>query len=495
MTSMWTMDGYWLTRLVFQRSLGLIYLIAFLNAVNQFKPLLGERGLLPAPAWVQQVPFRASPSLFYAFPKDSAFTFASWLGVLLSCLAVTGISERYSTWFSALVWAAMWVLYLSLVNVGQTFYGFGWESILLEAGFFATVLGSRTVAPQVIGLWLLRWLCFRVMFGAGLIKLRGDPCWRDMTCLDYHYETQPMPNPLSWYLHWAPVWTHRAGVWFNHFAELAAPFGYFLPQPIASIAGIITIAFQGSIMASGNLSWLNLLTIVLALPMLDDHILGFFLPLRAPELQPPAAAHKIVLVLLALLVAGLSVKPILNMLSPRQIMNTSFNPLHLVGTYGAFGGITRTRYEVVVEGTEDSVLTASTKWRAYEFRGKPGDTGRLPPQIAPYHLRLDWLMWFAAMSGYEQHPWFIHLIKKLLDGDAATLGLLRSNPFSSRPPQFVRAQLYEYHFTTPEEHRRTGQWWKRQPAGSYFPAVSLRTPGFRAVLQQEGWLQEEDIRR
>ena len=162
-------------------------------------------------------------------------------------------------------WAVIWVLYLSFVNVGQTFYGFGWESILLEAGVYAAFLGSNDTSAQPVVMWMFRWLLFRVMFGAGLIKLRGDPCWRDMTCLDYHYETQPMPNPLSGYFHWAPVWTHRAGVWVNHFAELVAPFGYWMPQPVASIAGVVTIAFQLLIMASGNLSFLNLLTIVLAI--------------------------------------------------------------------------------------------------------------------------------------------------------------------------------------------------------------------------------------
>jgi hypothetical protein len=216
-----------------------------------------------------------------------------------------------------------------------------------------------------------------------------------------------MPNPLSWYFHWGPEWTHHAGVWVSHFAEGLAPVGYFLPHPVASIAGVVTIAFQVLIMSSGNLSWLNLLTIVLAIPALDDGALRMLLRIATPELRAPATAHKIVVGLLAVLAAALSLRPIGNMLSPRQIMNTTFNPLHLVGTYGAFGGITRTRYEVVVEGTSDPTPGDASEWREYEFRGKPTATGRCPPQIAPYHLRLDWLMWFAAMSDYSQEPWFI----------------------------------------------------------------------------------------
>ena len=490
MTSLWNAENYWLTRTVFQRGLGLIYLIAFLNAANEFKPLLGVHGLLPVQKWIQQATIRESPSIFFLTATDGAFTLAAWAGVALSCLVLSGLSERGATWISALVWALLYLLYLSFVNVGQIFYGFGWESILLEAGFYAIFLGASRSRPQFITILLVRWLCFRVMFGAGLIKLRGDPCWRDMTCLNYHYETQPMPNPLSWFFHWGPAWTHTAGVWFNHFAELVAPFGYFLPQPIASATAIITIVFQGLIMASGNLSWLNLLTIVLAVPALDDRVLRLIVPVSQPALLTPGMAHRWAIIALTVVVTWLSIKPIRNMLSPHQVMNTNFNPLHLVGTYGAFGGITRTRYEVVVEGTESETLNDSAAWREYEFRGKPNATNRMPPQIAPYHLRLDWLMWFAAMSEYYEHPWFVHFVGKLLEGDASVLSLLRSNPFPSRPPRYIRAELYEYHFTSPDERRRTGQWWQRQLAGHYFPAVSLDTPEFRKILESQGWLPQ-----
>jgi hypothetical protein len=427
------------------------------------------------------------PSLFYLAPKDWAFTAAAWTGVVLSALALSGISEWYSWWVSALVWALLWVIYLSFVNVGQTFYGFGWESILLEAGFYAIFLGSRATAPQIAVIFLLRWLCFRVMFGAGLIKLRGDECWRDMTCLDYHYETQPMPNPLSWFLHWGPEWTHRAGVWFNHFAELVVPFGYFLPQPVASVAALITIGFQASIFASGNLSWLNVLTMVLAIPALDGRLLARLFPVHAPPLEEPGIPHRALVGAVTAMVIWMSIRPVRNMLSPHQVMNTAYNPLHLVGTYGAFGGITRVRYEVIVEGTDDAVITSATKWREYEFKGKPGATGRIPPQIAPYHLRLDWLMWFAAMGDYSDNPWFVHFMEKLLEGDAPTLSLLRTNPFPNAPPQWVRAQWYEYHFTSPAERARTGQWWRRELMRPYFPAVSMETAGFRRVLELQGW--------
>jgi Lipase maturation factor len=486
----WYRDSgdYGLTRLFFQRGLGIVYLIAFICALSQFRPLLGERGLLPVPLFVRQVSFRETPSLFFFAPKDWAFTTAAWVGIALSLLVVAGVAERFTSGFNALVWAAIWVLYISFVNVGQTFYSFGWESILLEAGFFAAFLGARSVHTPIVVIYLLRWLEFRIMFGAGLIKMRGDPCWRDLTCLDYHYETQPMPNPLSWYFSTAPEWTHKAGVAFNHFSELIVPFFYFLPQPFASIAAALTIVFQGTILMSGNLSWLNFLTMVLAIPAIDGRYIAAIITVRAPALSVPARVHQYLAISLAILVVVLSIRPVGNMLSPRQIMNTSYNPFHLIDTYGAFGGITRERFEVVVEGTTDTIITPATRWKEYEFKGKPNDIDRMPPQIAPYHLRLDWLMWFAAMSGYEDHPWFVNFMAKLLENDKPVLSLLKSNPFPDQAPRFVRAQLYEYHFANAATHKRTGQWWVRTLAGPWFPEVSLDNPGFHRILQGQGWL-------
>ena len=485
-------DRYGPARWLFQRGLGLIYFIAYLVVVNQFGPLLGEHGLLPAPLFLKQVAFRDAPSLFFLFPNDLAFAVAGWAGLLLAVLAMTGVADRYAGWVSMTVWALLWLIYLSFVNVGQTFYAFGWESMLLEAGFYAIFLGSRKSAPRPIPLWLLRWMLFRVMFGAGLIKLRGDPCWRNLTCLDYHYETQPMPNPLSWYFHWAPPWMHHAGVGFNHFVELAVPFFYFAPQPVATAAGLITIVFQLLLMASGNLSFLNLLTIVLAVSTLDGRILAKIPGLRrfssAAEIRTPGRVVRYGTAALAAGVGILSIQPVLNMLSAGQLMNFNYNPLHLVNTYGAFGSINRTRYEVVVEGTGDATPGESSVWHEYEFRAKPGDVMRRPPQIAPYHLRLDWLMWFAAMSRYTAEPWFVNFMAKLLEGDRTVLGLLERNPFPGPPPRWVRARLYQYRFTTAAERKTSGAWWHRELVGEWFPEVSMDTPGFRRLLVDQGWL-------
>ena len=215
--------NYWYSRFVFERFVAALFLIAFVCAANQFVPLLGERGLLPVTRFVSVVPFGASPSLFYFHPTDAAFRAAAWLGVVVSCVAIIGVAEGHAITAGA-VWALIWILYLSFVNVGQTFYAFGWESLLLEMGFFLIFAGARSTEPSIVLNWIWRWVLFRLMFGAGLIKLRGDSCWRDLTCLDYFFETQPIPNPLSWYFHWLPHGILGAGVVLNHVAELGVPF-------------------------------------------------------------------------------------------------------------------------------------------------------------------------------------------------------------------------------------------------------------------------------
>ncbi len=472
-TILWR-DNYWLTRLVLQRGLAFVYLIAFIAVIHQFKPLLGEHGLLPVPEFVKQVRFIDSPSIFFWLPTNFAFDLFGWVGISLSLFALSGFSEKFGNFISAGTWGALWLIYLSFVNVGQTFYAFGWETLLLEAGFLAIFLGSERTTPSFLVILLFNWLLFRLMFGAGLIKIRGDACWRDLTCLQYHYETQPMPNALSWYFHWLPGWIHKTGVLFNHFAELVVPFAYFAPFQISAVAGLITIFFHSWLFVSGNFSFLGLLTMVLALSTISDSWLKHVIPIHPPELIKPGRLYLSATICLTILVAGLSFFTVSNMISPNQLMNASFEPLHLVNTYGAFGSITRPRYEVIVEGTDEPALTDATRWREYEFIGKPGDVNRTPPQIAPYHLRLDWLMWFAALSTPSQHPWFISFLEKLLEGDKAVLGLLRFNPFPDKPPRYVRALLYEYHFTTPEERSRTGAIWNRQLVGLYFPPVSLR---------------------
>ncbi|MBW3579616.1 MAG: lipase maturation factor family protein [Actinobacteria bacterium] len=472
--------GYWLARLVFQRGLAAIYVVAFLVAVNQFRPLLGERGLLPTPSFLAAVPFRRAPSLFHLHYSDRFFAAVGWAGVALAAGALVGLADRGPAWVSAAVWFSLWALYLSILNVGQTFYSFGWETLLVEAGFLAVFLGPASTAPPVLLIVALRWLLFRVEFGAGLIKMRGDRCWRDLTCLEYHHETQPMPNPLSWYFHHLPKPIHRLEVVANHVAQLVAPLGLLAPQPVAGVAGLVMVVTQLWLVLSGNFSWLNAITIVLAAASLSNGFLDPVLPSPPSQLAPLPAWNQVAVVAVALLVAALSYAPVRNMASPRQRMNSSFDPLRLVNTYGAFGSVTKERYEVVVEGTDAEVLDAGTQWKEYEFKGKPGDPARRPPQVAPYHLRLDWLMWFLALPGRFDDRWFLPFLVKLLENDRATLALLRVDPFPERAPRFVRARLYRYRFSTPEERRQAKVWWVRAPVQVLVPPVTLeilRTAG------------------
>src|SRR6266542_7025292 len=437
--------SYWLTRFLFLRLLGLVYTVAFLVTLNQWPPLLGSRGLLPAREFLDAVgaqhgrslsTFLSVPTLFWLDASDGVFRAAGLAGLVLSLAVLLGFAN-------VPMMLALWALYLSFVNAGQIFYGYGWEMLLLETGFLAVFLAplgrpwphppSTPPSPIVIG--LLRWLTFRLMFVAVLIKLRGDPCWRDLTCLFFHYETQPNPNPLSWYLHQLPPWFHRLEVLFNHGVELVAPFFVFGPQRARHLSGGLVVVFQGLLILSGNLSFLNWLTIAIAVACFDDGLLAKPLPprLRAWVETRTAGveetkARALAVYALALVVGLLSINPVINLLSPRQVMNTSFDPFELVNTYGAFGSIGRERFEIVLEGTDEAEPDGA-RWTEYEFKCKPGDPTRRPCVVSPHHYRLDWQMWFAAMPGAGTPRWLVQLVAKLLAGDGAARGLLAPGAF------------------------------------------------------------------
>ncbi|MFJ8666317.1 lipase maturation factor family protein [Streptomyces sp. NPDC093600] len=466
-----TAPDYWLSRIVFQRGLAGLYLVAFVSAALQFRALIGERGMLPVPEYVRRVDPRRAPSLFHWRYSDRLFAAVAWTGAALALALVAGAGDAVPLPVSMLLWAVLWALYLSIVNVGQTWYSFGWESLLLETGFLAVFLGNDDTAPPILVLFLLRWLLFRVEFGAGLIKLRGDRCWRDLTCLHYHHETQPMPGPLSWFFHHLPRPLHRVEVAANHVVQLAVPFLLFAPQPVATVAAGLMVATQLWLVLSGNFAWLNWITIVLALSAMD----GSLLVGDHPQPDPPLW-YVVVVVAATALVLILSYRPARNLLSKNQAMNRSYDPFHLVNTYGAFGSIGRIRDEIVIEGTDDPEPHPGTVWREYGFKGKPGDPRRLPRQFAPYHLRLDWLMWFAALSPAYARDWFGGFVERLLEGDRDTLRLLRHNPFPDAPPTHVRARLYRYRYTTWRELRETGAWWHRTLLREYMPPVRLREP-------------------
>ncbi len=464
---------YNIARFILQRSLGGIYLIAFTVALNQFRPLVGERGLQPIGPYLERTSYRRAPSIFHWHYSDRFLSIVCWFGIFLSALACSGMLSTAPVWLYMLVWFTMWALYLSIVNVGQTFYGFGWESKLLEAGFYVIFLGPGHVGTPLPIILIFNWLIFRVEFGAGLIKIRGDQCWRDLTCMYYHQETQPMPNPLSRFFHLSPGPFHRLETLFNHIVQLGVIWFIFFPQPVASIAAGLIILSQLYLVISGNYSWLNWMTIFLAVSGISDPVFHSLLGGTAwvPEVTESPLYFQILVGMLTALVIYLSIEPIKNLISRNQLMNFSFNPYHLVNTYGAFGSVTKERYEIIIEGTDDPSGRSDATWKPYEFKAKPGDPDRIPPQTAPYHLRLDWQMWFAAMSSYRRHPWFPRLVLRILQGDPDTLKLLKNNPFPDQPPVWIRARLFHYRYATIGERRQTGQWWIRTYTREYFPAT------------------------
>ena len=485
----WFTDGLWATdydvaRFVLQRGVAALFLVAFLSSLNQFPALLGERGLLPAPALLKHPTHLRGPTLFrWVRYTDARLRLVCVVGMLIAAALVAGLPQLGPPWVPMLAFLALYGLYMSIVHIGQTFYGFGWEMLILEAGFLVAFLGSNDQPAPTTILVLNAWLVFRLEFGAGMIKIRGGREWRDLTALRYHHETQPMPGPLSRQAHLLPAWFHRGEVLGNHFAQLIVPWLLFAPQPIASVAAAIIVITQLWLVITGNFAWLNWITIVLACGAISDSAIAAVLswvqgvlPLPEPVEGPttgPLWWLVVTLVVTGLLVV-LSWWPLRNLFAHRQLMNASFNRWQLGNAYGAFGTVTKRRIEVVIEGSS-AADPRPEDWYAYEFKGKPGDVRRIPRQWAPYHLRLDWLMWFLPL-GTVHERWLYALLEKLLRSDAATLRLLRVDPFDGRPPRWIRVRTFHYRFSTRAEFRQTRQRWIRTPRQVVIAPVGLTEP-------------------
>ncbi|KAL7642489.1 UNVERIFIED_CONTAM: hypothetical protein RMT77_007050 [Armadillidium vulgare] len=507
-------NTYWLTRILFLRALSFIFFVAFLVAYNQNKELIGDGGLLPlklymkilkshtGDSWWEKI--KIAPTLFWL--KEPWTDVNLWLdsialaGATLSALIFISGSSNIIFLF------ILWILYHSLVNVGQRWYSFGWESQLLETCFiglwgvpFLNLSSLPKNSPMSwVSVWGLRWLIVRIMLGAGLIKLRGDRCWRDLTCMDYHYETQPVPNPLSYYLHQSPSWIHKGETFGNHIVECVIPFFAFLPRIFQIWCGIIQILFQVILIISGNLSFLNWLTIVPSIAFFDDKCLAFLFSRKMRSkvslLQisggTEGGMRKLVNLIVGVTIGVLSLPIVFNLLSSQQIMNTSFDPFRIVNTYGAFGSVTKTRHEVIFKGTHsEELMFPNATWLEYEFKCKPGNLKRRPCLISPYHYRLDWLMWFAAFQRYEQNPWLVHLAGRLLRNDDEISGLIEYNPFldeNRKPPLYIKADLYLYNYAPiGSAEAARGQWYKRKYVRNYLPPVNLKL--LKSVFREMGW--------
>jgi len=455
----------------FQRSLGLIYLIAFLSLEVQITGLIGSHGILPASRFLAAVEagygsgvWLRVPTVFWLGSSDAFLKLGCVAGAIAAIAVIIGVARR-----AALLVA--FVLYLSLVSIGQAFLSFQWDFLLLEAGFLAIFL--LPIFPRV---WLLRWLLFRLMFLSGTAKLlSGDPTWRNLTALEYHYQTQPLPTVFGWYFHHLPADFQKASAVFMFFVELVVPFLLFAPRRIRFFAGAMTVALQATVFLTGNYTFFNLLAVALCLSLFDDALLRRFTRPKPNALRTsPGVFQRAVTVLLVsciMLASCLQLMETFSLRIPRPAASALswIAPFGIVNTYGLFAVMTTSRPELVVEGSNDAQT-----WLEYGFTYKPGDLKRAPRWVQPHQPRLDWQMWFAALGSYQGQSWFVNFMVRLLEGRPEVLALLATNPFPHSPPQYVRARLYDYKFTSFAERRSTGNWWRRELQGEYFPVVSLK---------------------
>jgi len=469
------------TQWLFLRALALIYAVAFGSLALQVSGLIGEHGVVPVTRFLATIARTGSPLRFLAVPSilwfgadDITLVGLCFAGVIFSAmLFITGFARGK---FERLLLILLFVLYLSFASVGQEFLSFQWDSLLLEAGFLAIFIGRGRIVP-----WLFRWLVFRLYFLSGAVKLlSGDPSWRNLSAVGFHWHTQPLPTALAWYADKLPTG-------FQHFAtagtlgiELAMPFLIFFPRRLRIFGAWCLIGLQVMILATGNYAFFNLLTLALTLFLFDDQALARFVPVANRERLSEGPEGRIAR-LSAMIVAGVVIVLGLSHMfetftrrlpAPLNAVLRYTAPLQIVNTYGLFAVMTTQRIEIVVEGSADG-----EHWQSYEFKYKPGDLNRPPLWVAPYQPRLDWQMWFAALSDYRTNLWFVNLAIRLMQGSPEVLALLATNPFPDQPPRYIRATAYEYTFTDFATRRRTGAWWKREPRGLYLPAVSLRPDG------------------
>jgi predicted DCC family thiol-disulfide oxidoreductase YuxK len=472
--------SYRIASSLFSRALALIYCIAFVSFGLQVRGLIGAQGILPVTEFLAEATQQLGASRFWQVPTlcwwaNSEYALESivWVGAALAFVAA--IVRPHSS-AQKVAFVVLFVFYLSIVTGGQIFMGYQWDYLLLEAGFLAIFL-----KPAYTRVWLFRWLLFRLMFESGAVKLlSGDLSWRNLTALAVHYETQPLPTPIAWYMMQAPLWFQRVSAASVFFVELILPFLMFGPRRCKRIAAVGTILFQILILLTGNYTFFNLLTIALCLFLLDDRFLSRIVGNKLLQEQRQPDSIRLVrsnryvsaflfafLMVLSLLHLGAMFGIDIPVSVGRALAWTS--PFGVVNSYGLFATMTITRPEISIEGSNDNI-----EWQPYIFPYKPGPLNRAPGWAAPFQPRLDWQMWFAALGTYRENPWMLRFMIRLLQGSPPVLQLIKQNPFPGQPPKYLRAMIYQYRFTNFAERRRAGNWWKRELLGTYLHPISLR---------------------
>ena len=475
-----------LTQWTFLRLLATIYTVAFLSLAVQVAGLLGQQGISPAHDFFSRVGtdlgwmrFWAAPSVFWWNSSDRVLAGAAWMGAGLGLLLFLGRLER-------LALVLLYLLYLSFSLAGQEFLSFQWDALLLEAGFLAIFFGRSAFTQRTIA-WLFRWLVFRLYFLSGYVKLAShDATWRSLSALDFHYWTQPLPTIVAWYADKLPRAFQHASTFMTLVIELGAPFLIFMPRRIRLFGAALLLGLEALIFVTGNYTFFNLLAAAITIFLFDDQALRrvVWMPSRVRErlMEQPVqtgragrlAAAVLTVVILWLGLTRIFENAVSQWPRPLEALARYTSPFQVSNSYGLFAVMTTERQEIIVEGSDDG-----QQWRAYEFPYKPGDVHRAPRWAAPYQPRLDWQMWFAALSDYRSNPWFVAFVERLLEGSPQVLALLARNPFPDHPPRYIRAVTYDYRFTTWEEHRQTGAWWHREPHGEYLPPVGFRSAASR----------------
>jgi lipase maturation factor 1 len=456
----------------FLRGLGLIYLSAFWSMVTQINGLIGANGILPLQEQMSRIAqalpnekFGYFPTLFWFGASDSALIGVSLAGIIVACLVMFNIATR-----AALI--VCFACYLSITTAGQDFTSFQWDALLLESGFLAILLTWNS--PITVRLYRL--LIARFMFMSGVVKIAsGDPSWANLTALNYHYLTQPLPSPLGYYAYFLPEWWHKLCTASVLFIELPVPFLVFLPRPFRLFAAGCFILLQASIILTGSYTFFNLLTLLLCLFLFDDCDLSRITPTwlqnRLLRCFKPAT---LCANLCALVWAGFVTMVLATQIWMAQTQRLPSKALQdllqttstfgIINNYGPFAVMTTERDEIIIEGSNDGVL-----WLEYGFKYKPDDVGKPLSWNIPHQPRLDWQMWFAALSEPQPGGWFEMFMQRLQEGSPEVLALLAHNPFPKRPPTYLRATLYRYTYTKPEQHKATRQVWNRERLRLYWP--------------------------
>jgi predicted DCC family thiol-disulfide oxidoreductase YuxK len=484
---------YFWARRWFLRVLGVIYLIAFVSLWVQVDGLVGSNGMSPVNQFLSAIRGQVGPSAYGLLPtlcwfnsSDAFLHFLCGSGVLCSLLLIFEIAP-------ALLLVALFVLYLSLTIAGQDFFSFQWDVLLLETGFLSIFFAPWRLWPRSsplaraqvsrVGLFLLKLLLFKLMLMSGVVKLTsGDDSWWNLTALDYHYWSQPLPTVFGWWADKSPEWLKHFSVAFCLVVEIVVPFFIWAPRRPRLIAAGLVIFLQLAIAITGNYCFFNLLTIALCLLLIDDSVVATDRrALGDKSVSAPGGRAlperlcvyfgMFVIIVTLPINAWLIFSAFKPLSRPPRVLAKLYERLEafrVVNGYGLFRVMTKDRGEIVLEGSSDGI-----DWLPYEFNWKPGDVKRAPGWCAPHQPRLDWQMWFAALGTPRENQWLVALIYRLLQGSHEMNGLLASNPFPDKPPLYIRAKFYRYRFTTIDEFRHTGAWWKREELREYLPTLSL----------------------